>query len=323
MTPHFRTLRQTAMTAVAGMLAVAGANTAAAATVGPQIAAQTYSLRAFGTLEEQMRIIKDAGVDYVEAYGGLGAASDARAVLDAAGLTAISDHVGLADLRADAANGLASVIARQRTLGNDTVVMPYLVPDDRPADAAGWAALGRELGGYADRLAEEGLTFGYHNHDFDLVAVDGSTGYEIAIAAGGPNLKAQVDVGWAERAGVDPTALLQRLNGKVISIHAKDLADPADPGPTAGGREAFGFDFAAVGEGLVDWDSVLPAALDAGAEWFIIEHDFPPDPFEVISTGQTYLAENLPEPAPVPLPAGLPLLAGGLLGLGVLRRRAR
>ena len=294
-----------------------GSTAAWAASVGPQIAVQLWTTRNSGTPAEQLALIKAAGVNYVETFGNFGGTgAEAKILLDSFGMAAISAHTDLGSLRSD----IGAVIARQQAMGNSTIVLPYIAPADRPADEAGWAALGTELGGYAATMAAAGMTFGYHNHDFDLVQFNGRTAVEIMLEAAGPLLKTQVDIGWVAAAGLDPLDYLAAVTGQVISIHAKDVADPADPGPTAGGMAAFGFDFAAVGDGVIDWAAVLPAAGAAGAGWFIIEHDFPPDAFLVVSRSNAYLTAAL---APVPVPAALPLLGGGLAALALYRRMRR
>jgi len=42
--------------------------------------------------------------------------------------------------------------------------------------------------------------------------------------------------------------------------------------------------FAPLGEGLLDWSAILPAAKNSGVKWFIIEHDKPKDAWSIIST---------------------------------------
>lgn len=254
-----------------------------------KIAAQTWSTRAFGSPEVQIDLIKSAGIGHVETFGSLGEDAQAvRAMLDASGIKAISTHVGLDDLRDEATRN--SAIARQRVLGNSTIVMPWIPPEQRPTDADGWAALGVELNGIAETLKGEGFRLAYHNHDFDLVSYDGRTRLEILLDAAEGAVEVELDVGWVAAAGLDPVELLEKLSGQVILIHAKDLARSDNPGPTAGGQDVFGFNFAAVGDGIIDWDSLVPAAREAGAEWFIIEHDFPPDAAMVLSRGQKLLS---------------------------------
>ena len=49
--------------------------------------------------------------------------------------------------------------------------------------------------------------------------------------------------------------------------------------------------------GTLDWATILPAAEDAGVDWYIIEHDQPLDAPAVVKTGAVFLTENLPEGA--------------------------
>ena len=44
-----------------------------------------------------------------------------------------------------------------------------------------------------------------------------------------------------------------------------------------------------MGHGVVDWPPLLKAAKDAGAEWFVVEHDEPADPVRTIRRSFDYL----------------------------------
>lgn len=113
------------------------------------IAVQMYTLRDHGTLDEQMAAVRAAGVTAVETVGTQGVtAEELSALLDQYGLEAISTHAQLADLRADP----QAVIDFNKAIGNDVITVPFLAEDDRPADAAGWTALGEELAALSDTL---------------------------------------------------------------------------------------------------------------------------------------------------------------------------
>jgi sugar phosphate isomerase/epimerase len=247
------------------------------------IAVQMYTLRNAGPLDQQLKIVHDAGVGAVETVGTQNvSAAELKQLLDRYSIKAVSSHVQLADLRKD----LDGVVAFNRSIGNTTLVVPYLGEQDRPTDAAGWTALGQELGEISRRVRAKGMRLAYHNHDFELVDFNGKTGLELLFAAAGPDLETELDLAWVARAGYDPATMLGKFKGRVFAVHAKDNA-PKGEAEDEGG-------FAAVGQGVLDWNAILPAAASAGVRWYIVEHDHPQDPATVIQTGADYLREHLP-----------------------------
>jgi len=257
----------------------------------PPIAVQMYTLRDAGTLDQQLKIVHDAGVGAVETVGTQNvSAAELKQLLDRYSIKPISSHVQLADLRSD----LDGVVAFNRSIGNTTLVVPYLDKKDRPTDAAGWTALGQELGRIAVLAKAQGMRLAYHNHDFELVDVNGKTGLELLFAAAGPDLQTELDLAWVARAGHDPVVMLGKFRGHVFAVHAKDNA-PRGQADDEGG-------FAAVGQGVLDWNAILPAAAAAGVQWYIVEHDHPRDPAKVIKTGTDYLRQRLTTTLPASAP---------------------
>ncbi|MBA0263261.1 sugar phosphate isomerase/epimerase [Stenotrophomonas maltophilia] len=258
-----------------------------AATTQKPIAVQMYTLRNAGSLDQQLKIVHDAGVRAVETVGTQNVrAAELKRLLDRYSIRAVSSHVQLAELR----DNLDGVVAFNRSIGNTTLVVPYLDQKDRPRDAAGWTALGQELGRIARQVRGKGMQLAYHNHDFELADFDGQIGLELLFAAAGPDLKTELDLAWVARAGLDPAVMLGKFRGHVFAVHAKDNA-PKGQAEDEGG-------FAAVGQGVLDWNAILPAAATAGVQWYIVEHDQPRDPAKVIQTGADYLREHLPANVP-------------------------
>jgi len=250
------------------------------------IAVQMYTLRDHGTLDEQLAAVQAAGVTAVETVGMQDStAEELKAALDAHGIQAISTHAQLADLRADA----DAVIAFNKAIGNSIITVPFLAEEDRPTDAAGWTALGEELAQLSETLQAEDMTLAYHNHAFEMEEFDGRTALEVMMDAAGEDVLAELDLAWVARGGLDPVEYLGRFDGRVFAIHAKDNAPEGEAEDERG--------FKALGEGTLDWTAILPAAEEAGAQWYIIEHDQPLDAAEVVMTGATFLTENLPESA--------------------------
>ena len=272
----------------AGVLAGSALAQSARETGKLPIALQMYTMRDAGPLEDQLKAVNAAGLTAVETFGKIGdlSAPDLKKTLDAHGLKVTSHHSSLADLRSN----IQAVIDYAKGIGDDTIVLPYLAPQLRPVDKAGWQALGIELAGYADVLESQGLTFVYHNHNFEMVELDGRTALEILMDAAGPKVKLELDIAWAQRGGQDPAEFLGKFKGRLFSVHTKDNAGIGD-------TKAGSMGFISVGSGIVDWAKVLPAANDAGAKWYIIEQDDPKDPADAaasIKASAAYLTDHLP-----------------------------
>jgi len=99
------------------------------------------------------------------------------------------------------------------------------------------------------------------------------------------NLMLELDAAWVARGGQDPAQVISRYSGRVYAIHAKDNAG-------IGVRDDE-MNFAPLGEGLLDWKSVLSAARKSGVQWYIVEHDAPKDAWSIITTSRENLKKQL------------------------------
>jgi len=243
------------------------------------IAVQMYTLRSIASLEEQLQAVQSAGITKVEMVSTPGVSAEAlNTLLRKYSITPVSMHLSMDSLRDD----FDDVIAFNKAIGNRLLVVPYAA---NPADADGWRALGKTLGAAAEQVAEAGLVLAYHNHDFEFAKFDGKTGLELLFEAAGPALKAEIDVAWAHHAGHDPVAVIRKFSDRMVAIHAKDRA--------AEGQSDNDLGMADVGAGVLDWATILTTAKEVGVQWYIIEHDLPPDPAASIKASADFLREHL------------------------------
>jgi len=257
----------------------------AASTQDLPIAVQMWTVRSLPTLEQQLQTVKDAGVNAVEIVNTHNLpVEEFKALLDQYSLKVTSMH--LHTPMSELTDNLDTLVATNKALGNDKIVMPWLPPEDRPTDAAGWIAIGEILGEAARKIEAAGLTLAWHNHDFEMVEFDGKTALDLLFETAGPALKAEFDVAWMAVAGRDPVEFLNKYSGRVFAIHAKDKAKEGHPEAEQG--------LADVGAGVIDWDRLLSAAHAAGVQWYIIEHDYPSDPATSIKASADYLKAHLP-----------------------------
>jgi sugar phosphate isomerase/epimerase len=208
------------------------------------------------------------GITKVEGYGGVYDAPAAyRAAMDANGISMPSGHMGLDDIESDfeATMGIAE------TLGMTRIFAPYLEEKDRPDTATGWAALGKRLNAAGMKYAERGITFGWHNHDFEFVALaDGSTPLDILLDAA-PDMSWEADLAWIVRGGRDPVAYVNRYAHRLSAIHVKDIA--------AAGENLDQDGWSDLGVGTLDWPALLQACRNASDDLiYALEHDKPSDP---------------------------------------------
>ena len=242
---------------------------------------QLYTLRSLGDLDRVLDAVKQAGYRHVETIGShLEDANIVRAKLDGRGLKASSSHVSLAALR----ERLDVVAGACHTLGCEQLFMPSVPPERRQMDAPFWRALGRELGEFAERLRDEGITLGYHNHDWELAPREGTTtALDLLFEAAGESpLTWQVDLGWLVRGAANPKAWVERYRDRVVSAHVKDIAPP--------GQNADQDGWADVGAGVLDWRDLWRVTRAAGAKWMVVEHDKPANPVASASASFTFLS---------------------------------
>lgn len=239
-----------------------------------QIAAQLYTLRDFlKTPEDIARTLsRVAEIGYravqLSALGPIDT-RELKRLCDGAGLAVCATHVRYDRLRDD----LDAVVEEHEILG-----CPYVAIGSMPEayrNAEGYHRFAREASEVARRLKERGLTFGYHNHSFELERYDGETGLEVLYRDSDPAVfQGEIDTYWIQHGGGDPAAWIRRMKGRCHVLHLKDMA-------IRGGKEQL---MAEVGEGNLNWPAILDAAREAGVRWYVVEQDTcQRDPFESIA----------------------------------------
>lgn len=229
-----------------------------------QIAYQLYCSRNFPPLADTCAMLRTAGYTLVEGYGGLFDDVDGlESSLDQHGLTMLSCHMGL-DM---AGENPSEAIKIAKRLGIEKVYVPFVMPDARPTDDAGWRAFGAGLADSGKAFADAGITFGWHNHDFEFVPTEtGALPIDLIAEA---DIALELDLGWVARAGHDPVAWIQKYAGSISSAHVKDIAPQ--------GKAADEDGWADVGHGTLDWPAIHAALQAANVGHYVVEHDNPND----------------------------------------------
>ena len=238
------------------------------------LSVQLYSVRQqiAEDLEGTLARIAALGFTAVEPYGDFIPSSDRYvAALAANGLRAPSAHAPILQL-ADPSEAFEAAVA----IGVQTIIDPFLRTDEWES-IDGIARIAERVNTAAERAREYGLTFGYHNHWWELEARQGDTpALELLAARLDDSVVLEVDTYWVEVGGVSAPELLGRLGDRVQLIHVKDGPKNQD---TKAQRPA--------GEGAMDVPAVLAAAPHALR---VLEFDdYDGDLFDGLATSLAYV----------------------------------
>lgn len=248
---------------------------------------QLYTLRDYTkTLDEFARTldrVAEMGYDGVQlsAVGcmdgenGLSLPAAAKMVVDR-GMEVGSTHRSWDSLR----KRTDEEVAWHHEAGCKYVAIGMAPSGTHDAGIKGYQAWLDEAKPVVEKLAESGITFGYHMHaiEFERFAPENRRGADLILDES-PWLAIELDTYWFQVAGVGLEAMIHRLKGRLPFVHLKDLG-------------VFGWTqtFAPIGEGNIEWDRILPAFESSGTQWALVEQDTcARDPFDCLKSSIEFL----------------------------------
>jgi sugar phosphate isomerase/epimerase len=252
--------------AVAGFLS-SGARMLRANPLGMPIGCQTWPVRRMiakdfpGTIKE----LAEAGFQTVElcspvgyadsGFAGIGkyTGAELRRILGDSGVTCVSSHFGIEELRKNQAGS----IAWAKDVGLTQMIVPSLEGPKNPTmDDVKRAA--NEYNKMGEQAAKAGIQQGLHNEDFELSKVDGQRTYDLLFNLLDPKLvKFQFQVSTISQ-GYDAAEYFTKYPGRFISMHVQ--------GWSAKTRK-----ITPVGQGTLDWKKIFSAAKTGGIENYFVE----------------------------------------------------
>ena len=236
-----------------------------------QISLQLYTVReqTARDMPGTLRRLAEIGYTAVEfaGFGGL-TPRELRGTLDDLGLRASGAHVPLDAWESDP----SSVIADMHAIGSPHAIVP-MAPPGRRGDKDSVARLAESFNRWGGLCRREGLTFSYHNHDFEFAPLGDATMWDVLVWETDPELvHLELDLYWIKYGGTDPETVLRDVGDRVSLVHLKDMA----PDETRSDLP--------VGEGTIPWPQLLAAADEVDVEWFVAEQDNPRDALEDVES---------------------------------------
>lgn len=247
-----------------------------------KLSLQLYSARFATPYAEVIRRLGAMGYDAAEGYGGVFDEMPAIAeALSETGMTMPSLHVSL-DLIEENPDRVAEIAGQ---VGATMIFAPHIGSDQRPADADGWRAFAARLAAAHEAMATRGLTFGWHNHDFEFHELPGGETPMGIILDEAPMIDWEADIAWIVRGGGDPLAWIEKYGSRISAAHFKDIAPEGEKTDEDG--------WADPATGTMDWPAIIDALRShARVEVLVAEHDKPSD-FERFATQAHAAWQNL------------------------------
>jgi sugar phosphate isomerase/epimerase len=199
---------------------------------------------------------KEAGYAGIEAGNLFDMVGKAQAqdAIAASGLAICGTHSGYGDCK-DAAK-VESAIDYLKAVGAKYYIISGVAEGEGLEQYERAAETFNNLGAM---LADEGVVFCYHNHNWEFQSFDGVKGIHRLCELTDPNyVKLCIDVYWVTIGGEDPKEFVARYAARAPYYHFKDGA----PGS-----------FTELGNGTVDLPGAAKAAVAAGADWIVTEQD--------------------------------------------------
>ena len=191
----------------------------------------------------------DSGFAALSQYKG----SELRKILSDAGVSCVSSHFGIAELR----ENQERAISWAKDVGLSQMMVPSLDGPEKPTmDDVKRAA--DEYNKMGEQAAKAGIEQGLHNEGFELSMVEGKRTYDLLFGLLDPKLvKFQFQVSTISH-GYDAAEYFTKYPGRFISRHVQ--------GWSAASRKIM-----PVGQDTLDWKKIFAAAKTGGIKNYFVE----------------------------------------------------
>ena len=235
------------------------------------ISFQVYTARNFKPYEGILKFLSESGIQNIELFE-VEAFDEIKDLLEKYNLTAKSSHIGF-----DTLKNSNHIISGLQKLNVKHAIIPC--PTGKPGgkfeaifdkNEKEWNEFGKELSSYINIFEDNGITLGYHNHAFEFNKLPSGKMPIECILDHNEKLKYEIDLGWVVAGKADPIYWTKKYSSRIIACHLKDFASPD--------KDLISHDSqCAVGDGFIDWSSLLDEVKKTDCEIFALEHDNPND----------------------------------------------
>jgi len=203
-----------------------------------------------------------------------------RLMLDDLGLVSSSAHISDSTLK----HNIDEAIEAANIIGQKYILSPAFhgqSPDEFKAAAELYNSFG-------EKCKAGGIRYGYHTHNGEFADYDGVTPFDILVKETDPDLVCfELDLFWAAVAGADVVKLVKKYPGRIKLLHIKEMAQKMDkayttfdPGQGMEMLMQIMKNQTIIGEGVIDFKSIISQVDETGIDYLFIESDFPEEPMK-------------------------------------------
>ena len=235
--------------------------------VMPQLGVQLWSVKESlaSEFEGTLRSLAGMGFTGVEFAGKFGEYGEdpaaLRSILESLGLRGSGAHLSFENLNAE---HFEHTVRFYKILGVTTLIIGW---DERAWHPEKVDELVTELNELAEKLNQQDMVIGYHNHQYEFDDFKGTTYWDYIAQNTRQDVVLQLDVAWAVYAGKDPVTYVTRYPGRTLTTHYKVIP-----------REGSESRSPIIGEDDLDWLALSKTNVEVGgAQWLVVEQETVPE----------------------------------------------
>ncbi len=179
-----------------------------------------------------------------------------KKLMDDLGMKIVSSHC---DINKD----FERKAAEAAEIGMKYLLCPHLGAQKKIDDFKKFAETFNQKG---EICKKNGIRFGYHNHDYGFVQLEGQYPQDVLMQNTDKNLvDFEMDIYWVVTAGQDPVAWIDKYPGRFKLCHIKDRKK----GATSSQRDVS----VELGTGSIDFKKILIEADKKGMDYYFVEQE--------------------------------------------------
>lgn len=197
-----------------------------------------------------------------------------KSYMDSIGLNMVSSHC-------DTTKDFEKKAEQASAIGMKYLIYPFEGANKTIDD---YKKMAEDFNKKGEVCKQNGIRFAFHNHDFSFKAINGEFPQDALMKNTDPSLvDFEMDIYWVVAAGQEPEAWFKKYPGRFTACHVKDRSK--NPGKNEGANSCN------LGEGSINYSSILKTAKKYGMKYHIVEQEAYPNgsPLEAAKVDAAYM----------------------------------